>query len=212
VHADRGGAQDEDKDENMLKRFIKGLLGAIALTAALPALGASISLQPSPAQVQQTQGFTLSLLISATEVPGDLHGGLVIIDFDPTLLSYDSSSLALQTGISFFEPLSVGSSGGRQTLSFGFDNAPDTGTVATMTFTAIGAAGSTASIGIADGDDFSGSFASYYPTYQRFYPDFTGTSVELSAIPLPGAAWLLVTALTVVATRARRIVRPDPAA
>lgn len=192
----------------MLKHRAIAALIALGLAAVMPAAnGASISLQLSPGVVPQTQDFTLSLLISATDAPGShpgLHGGEVVIDFDPALISYNSGSLALQNGASFFVPLSSGSSGGRQTLSFGFENAPDTGTVATMTFTAVGAVGNVATIGIADGDDFAGSFASYRPTHQRFFPAFTGTSVEISPVPLPGAAWLLLTAFSAIAIRARR--------
>lgn len=192
----------------MKSRGLVSLFGALALAASLPVQASSISLQPSQAVVQQTLGFTVNLLVSAADAPGDHPaqvGGLVVIDFDPALLSYDDISLV--GGATWLESVTIGSAGGRQTLTFGFENAAETGAAAQLAFTAIGPVGSVATINIADADDFSGSFANYAGTDRRFYPDFIGTSVEISAVPLPGAAWLLVTAFGAVLVRARAAAR-----
>lgn len=199
------------ENANMIMRSASGLLVALALAVSLPARAASISLEPSQGTVLEMQDFIVSLMINATDAPGahpgGLYGGGVVIDFDPALLSYNSGSLALQNGATFLSALVVGSAGGKQTLTFAFENAPETGAVATMSFKAIGPAPGTAALGIADYDDFFGSFISYKPSDQPFYPDFVGTSVELAAIPLPGAAWFMLTAVAAVAGRARRSIK-----
>ena len=61
--------------------------------------------------------------------------------------------------------------------------------------------------GLADADDFFGTFFNTVPTNQPFYPTFTGTSVQITPVPLPGAAWLLVTAFGIAAARLRRTSR-----
>lgn len=181
------------------------LIAAIIVATSLPAQAASIALQPSASTVLQGQAFTLDLLISAADAPGKhpggLYGGEVAIRFDPALVSFQG--LALQGGVSLYLPLASQNNGGQQTLSFGFDNAPENGPVATLTFTAVGSVGSTAAFDIEDNDDFSGSFAAYLDTYQRFDPAFLDTSVQIAAVPLPGAAWLLATGLAAVGAARR---------
>ncbi len=194
-----------NKEANMISRGLTGLLGAMALAASLQAQAATIALQPSQVLVQQLASFSIDVLISATDAPG-LHPGRntgeVIIDFDPALISYTSGSLSLPSGEILFPALSIGSSAGRQTLAFGFRNAADTGSVATLTFTAIGNPGSIATLGIADNNKTTGSFVNAESTMGRYYPAFTGTSVQI--VPLPGAAWLMIPAFGALASRVRR--------
>ncbi len=182
------------------------LFAAITLAAGLPAHAASITLQPSAATVLQGQAFTVDLLIDAADVypdsTGGLYGGEVTIRFDPAQVSF--GTLALASGVSLYLPLASSTAGGQQTLVFGFDNAPETGPVATLDFTAIGNAGTTAAFDIEDNDDFSGSFAAYDPTYKRFDPAFIDATVQISAVPLPGAAWLLATGAAALGALGRR--------
>lgn len=178
------------------------LLATLALLG-LRAEAASISLQPSQAIVQQNGNFTVDLLLNATDAPGShpgLFGGQVVIDFNPALLTYTGFS----TSLHLFSPVTTGSSGGKQTVTLGFDNAVDNGVVGTFSFKAIGSPQQVAGIGLADADDFMGTFVSYVPTNQAFYPTAAGTSIQIQAVPLPGAAWLAVTALGAAATRLRR--------
>jgi hypothetical protein len=188
------------------------LLGTLALTFSFQASAGTISavtLEPSAALVPQTTTFTVDLKLNAPDVLRDAIRGRIIIDFDPALISYDESaadSLVLAGGLSFlpnFSPV-VGSANGRKTITFGFQYAPDVGRVATFKFTAIGPMQSIASIGLNDASLLGTSFFYTEPTNQPFVPTFTGTSVQITAIPLPGAAWLLATAFGIAATRLRR--------
>lgn len=172
-----------------------GVLAGGLLTATANA--ASLTLVPSATVVTAGGAFTVDLVLDARDAPGlhpGLYGGEVIVDFNNTLLNYTGFSLA--PGLSFYIPPVSATTGTTSTVRFGFDNATDNGLVGTFSFTAASLElGSIAQIGLADADDFSGSFASYVPTYQRFYPDMIGTSVSLAPVPVPAAVWLLGSAL-----------------
>jgi len=189
----------ESRSAMQIRHFAAALLLTIAGTTAQ---AASLTLFPSAASVARNGNFTVNLVLNATDAPGahpGIYGGEIIVDFDRTLLTYSGFTPA--SGVTYFAPLVVATSGNTQTVSFGFENVTDTGTVGTFAFTAIGPVGSLATIGLVDADDFSGSFASYVPTYQRFYPDFVAAQVNV--VPLPGAVWLLGTAVGALAARRR---------
>ena len=183
------------------------ILGAtlLLITASTTIQAASLKLVPSASTVAQNGSFTVDLVLNASDVPLILHpnlfGGSVVVDFNRTLLSY--GGFTLKNGLSFFDAPVTTTNGNTQTVTFGFDNAPDEGTVGTFSFTAIGGPGSLASLGLIDADDYSGSFASYNPGYKRFTPVFTGTQVSISAVPLPAGVWLLGTAVGALAARRR---------
>ena len=182
------------------------LLIAAGSTAQATTLvpSSTVALLPSAGTVTQNSTFTVNLVLDAANAPGahpGLYGGEIIVDFDKTLLTYTGFTLA--SGVSFYSAPVVTTTGNTQTVRFGFDNAVDVGTVGTFAFTAIGNPGSLAHLGLIDADGFSGSFASYAPTYQRFYPTFTGTQVNISAVPLPAGVWLLGTAVGALAARRR---------
>ncbi len=185
---------------------IRILSAALLLVAASTTIqAASLKLVPSAGTVVQNGSFTVDLVLNASDIPliahPNLFGGSIIVDFNKTLLTYGGFSLA--SGLSFFEAPVTTTSGNTQRVTFGFDNAPDVGTVGTFSFTAIGAPGSLASLGLVDADNYSGSFASYNSGYKRFYPEFTGTQVNISAVPLPAGVWLLGTAVAALAARRR---------
>jgi len=176
---------------------------ALLLLAAGATQAASLALVPSATAVAPNGNFTVNLVLDATDAPGahpGLYGGAIVVTFNTTLLSF--GGFVLDGDLSYFEPIEVSTNGNTQTVSFGFDNAPDTGTVGMFSFTAIGPVGSVASIGLVDADDFSGSFASYVPTYQRFYPDFV--PAQVTVVPLPAGVWLLGTAVGALAVRRLR--------
>ena len=185
---------------------IRILVASLLLIANSPTiLASSLKLVPSAGTVAQNGTFTVDLVLNASDLLGiphpNLYGGSVIVDFNKTLLTY--GGFTLKSGLSFFSAPATATSGNTQTVTFGFDNAPDMGTVGTFSFTAIGGPGSLASLGLIDADDFSGSFASYNPGYKRFTPAFTGTQVNISAVPLPAGVWLLGTAVGALAARRR---------
>lgn len=194
----------------MKTRHITSLLGVLALALGLRAGAATISLQGPAAPVLQSNTFTVKLLVSALDAPGGHPAsisGQVVIDLDPTKISYNN--LALASGVSFWSGtgVAIGSLAGRQTLTFGFNGAPDSGTAATLSFAAIGAPSTTTTIGMTDFDGLFGTFVNTVPTNQSFNPTMTGTSLQISAVPLPATAWLLLTAFGAVATRLRRVSR-----
>ena len=162
----------------------------------------TLGLTPSAGTVAQNSLFTVVLQLDATSAPGahpGLFSGEVVVNFDITKLTYNSFTLA--GGLSYYLSPQVATNGNTQTVHFGFDNAPDVGTVGTFSFTAIGNPGSVAAIGLADGDPVPGSFINTVPTDQRFYPTITGTQVTI--VPAPAGLWLLGTAVGALVIRRR---------
>jgi hypothetical protein len=181
-----------------------GAAGAASLTLT-PGTGTFIA--SGSAKAQQNTAFQVNLNLDATGAPGanpgGLFGGNVIVQFDNTLLQYQGFAFnPAVPALAFFDAPVVSTSGNTQTVTFGFENAPDGATVGTFSFTSIGPVGSLATIGLVDADDFSGSFASYVPTYQRFYPAFVDAQVNV--VPLPAGIWLLGTAIGALGTLRRR--------
>jgi hypothetical protein len=190
----------------LLLAVVGGPAGAAIITPPQGRLWLDPEADPTPISVATGESFDVIVRLDATGAPGaipGLYGGQFVIDFDPAQLRYDAFSLA--PGISFFSAPATGSAGGRQTVTIGFDNGTGNGAaIGTFRFTALGAPGSLATIGLADADDFFGTFISYVPSYQPFYPAFDGTQVNI--VPLPAAGWLLVSAIASVAARRRLAV------
>ncbi len=189
----------------MITRFIARTLAVLALGATATTQAATITLVPSAPSVIEDTIFTVNLVLNASDAPGThpgLYIGEVIVDFDPAQLSYQ--------GFAFTAPVeqmggapAVGSAGGRQTVTLGFQKASDTSTIGTFSFLAIGSPGAVATLGVADADDFIGTFISKLPTDQPFDPQFNGASVTIAPVPLPATAWLLATAFAAAGARAR---------
>jgi len=184
---------------------------ALAVTLLLIAAGpvaqagtiqSTVQLVPSAGNVAQNSLFTVALEMDASSAPGThpgLFSGEVIVSFDLTKLTYNSFTLA--GGLSYYLSPVVATNGNTRTVHFGFENAPDIGTIGTFSFSAIGSPGSLAMIGLADGDPIPGSFINTVPTNQRFYPTLTGTQVNI--VPAPAGVWLLGTAVGALAIRRR---------
>jgi hypothetical protein len=178
-----------------LQHPLRLVAALLALAAGANAGAASLALVPADATVGTGDTVTLDVLLDATGAPGaipGLYGGQFVVDFDPLLLQYTSFTAA--SGVSFFSPPTVGTRGSRQTVTVGFDNGKGDGTsIGFFRFVALAPPGAIATVGLADADDFFGTFISYVPTYQPFYPSFSPATVSI--VPLPAGAWLLGTAL-----------------
>ncbi|GMW07837.1 MAG: hypothetical protein AMXMBFR8_26330 [Nevskiales bacterium] len=190
----------------MTMKLISRLLAVATLGAAANLQAASITLVPSASNIIEDTLFTVNVVLDASGAPGadpGLYIGEVTVDFDPTQLAYQSFAFTSPVGPLGGAP-SVGAAGDRQTVTFGFQQATNNSTIGTFSFLALGSPGTIASLGVADADDFIGTFIAKLPTDQPFYPEFNGASVAISPVPLPATAWLLVTALAAASARARR--------
>jgi hypothetical protein len=186
---------------NKLHGFVIATMVALAGPATSQA--ASIALQSASPTVQSGASFAINVVLNADDLLAGrtgIQGGLQL-DYDPAAVRYDSLALVNSQAWSAYPVTSTPASGD---LQFGFREAPRTGTVATLLFTAIGAPGLSTTVTVADADDFFGSFASVYPTNHTFNPNVSGANIAISAIPLPGAAWLMGAGLALLIPRLRR--------
>ena len=175
----------------------------LLIVAGATAQAASLTLVPSAATVAPGGAFTVNLVLDATSAPGmqpGIFSGQIALDFDKSKLSY--GGFVASSGVTFYLPPAVATTGNAQTVSFGFVKPGDVGTVGTFSFTALGAPGTLARLGLVDGDDFFGSsFVNKMPTDQRFTPLITGAQVSI--VPLPAGIWLLGTAVGALGLRRR---------
>lgn len=192
-----------------------GLLLAFALAGNAGA--ATLALQPASGMnvneagvIQVGQGGTVQLdlrlvLDAGDELPGD-YGGSIVVSYDSR--HFDFAGFA-PNGVTYFcndpEPAGgcgpvVTTSGFAETVQFGFDYAHNTDVVGTFSFIANAGIGNIATLGLADEDDFFGTFFEYY-THQPMELDFSGASVAV--VPLPASVWLLGTAVAALGARRR---------
>lgn len=203
----------------MNTRTVSGLALLLTLAVAGNAGAATLALRPSANMtvldgvVQVAEGGTvnldLQLVLSEAELAsGDygLYGGAIVVSYDARLLTFAGFT---PNDVTYFcDPLPaagcapiVTTSGFTESVEFGFDNAYGTNVVGTFDFTSRGEVGDLALLGMADADDFFGTFLHYY-TYQPMEGlVFSGASVAI--VPLPASVWLLGTAVAALATRRR---------
>ncbi len=184
--------------------FISLTLAGIPTTNAVAAT-IDVSLDPSSALVDENGAFTINLVMNVPDAPGSHPGsigGVVVIDFLPGLATYNGFSINAPSTLA--SAPSIGSNGGLQTVTVGFNNSPEVGTVGTFSFTATGIAGNIINIGLADQDEFFGTFANQALSNIPFTPNFIGTSVEITTIPLPAAVWMMISGLSLLGLGARR--------
>jgi hypothetical protein len=201
----------------MNTRNISRLALLLTLAAAGNAGAASLVLKPSSGMtvdagvIQVGQGGTVNLdlqlvLGSGDELPGH-YGGEILVSYDSRYFDFSGFT---PNGTSYFcDPLPisgcapiVSTSGFAETVRFGFENAYNTNVAGTLSFTALGAVNSVSALGLADADDFIGTFLLYddgMAVYEGL--QFSGASVEV--VPLPASVWLLGTAIGALAARRR---------
>ena len=183
-------------------------INKILLTTALSALAwqanaASVSLVPASTEVDPGAAFAVALELDAADAPGGRPAsisGLVAITYDVSQVQYDGFDFGAPPDE--LEAPQVTVDGSIATLTLGFLNAPESVTIGTINFTALAAPNDIITFGLADGDDFFGSFANEFPSNQPFTPDFNGTQV--SVVPLPASAWLMLSGLGLLYTLRRR--------
>lgn len=180
------------------------IIPALMLTAALStgAEAATIAFDPTASNVQVGQTFQVTLVgEDFTDGSGGTNGGGVSISWDPsvlTLLSYDTSvfdgdqlwatspqiNTVLNNGAGTLSNLSVSSLFGVEDSDFD---------IALLTFQAVG--NGTTALTAAPG---------YFTTgFEEIWTDYDGTqeldldyaSASVTAVPLPAAAWLLLSGL-----------------
>lgn len=187
------------------------LLGTTAQAVSLPT---TLALAPPQGTVvqdntfsaAQNSTFTVNLNMDATAAPGEhpaLVSGKVQIDFNKNLLTYNS--FVLGSGLALGSPVTISTSGDTQTIFLWFLNAPDLSKIGTFSFTAIGAPGSLATLGLADAETYFGSSFINKAGHDVPIPvvTFTGIKVNITAVPLPASVWLLGTAVGALAARRR---------
>ncbi len=181
-----------------MKLFNTLIFSSVAALFALPAMSATVSLVPSSTSVEAGQAFTVDLVMDASDAPGNQPGsfrGSVLVDF---------GSLASYTGFTYNDPaVAFGATTETPTsITLGFDQANGVGTIGTFSFVADGVAGDSISLSIQDGVPFVGSFFNTDPTVSAFEPEFLGADITI--VPIPAAAWLLIGGLGALGGFARR--------
>lgn len=165
----------------------------MVLAWSLPAQSATVTVVPDSSSVLEGGSFTVALVLNAADTGGSMpgsHSGSVVIDFDPALVMFNGFNFIGPA--SLLTPPGLSSDSGAGTVTLGFEFAPAISVIGYYEFSVIGAANSLVNFGLADGDDFFGSFSYQEPTNTPYAPEFFGTAVTIQAVPLPATIWLLL--------------------
>jgi hypothetical protein len=168
--------------ETMTTRRLRALgAAALLLSSSGVVLAATVSFTPDPKDVMVGDSFTVDIVGSNFT---ELAGGTINLGFDSSLLTIDS--VAVNSVLFDFLPDGGGPAAGNTWPNIGFDtfvNNPATGnfTIATITLTAGGSG--TASLSILGSSQ-------YFSATAQLSPTLVGSTVNISAVPLPAAAWL----------------------
>lgn len=201
----------------MNTRNISGLALLLTLAVAGNAGAATLALKPSAGMtvadgvIQIGQGGTVNLDLQLVLAEGDAlpgaYGGSILLSYDSRQFDFDGFA---PNGVTYFcnDPQPPGgcapvvtTTGFAESVQLGFDYAYNADVVGTFSFVANGGIGQIATLGLADEDDFFGTFFQYEPGNTPMTLDFSGASVAV--VPLPASVWLLGTAIGGLAARRR---------
>lgn len=182
---------------------IAQLLGVSTLLAcSLPAVAATVEVRPASLTVPEGGVIAIEIFMDAADAvtpSPDAIKGMVLIEYDAGLAVYNGDF-----AISSPATLKAGPTPGTGTLTFDFENAQATGVIATFSLTATGGAGSIINISVDDNALLGSSFIDIKPTNKPFFPVFVPAGVEITAIPVPAAGWLLISGLGLLGITMRR--------
>ncbi|WJW76166.1 hypothetical protein QVG61_03480 [Thiohalobacter sp. IOR34] len=181
----------------ILSKFwlLAALCLGMATAQAVVTTGNQVWLQATTPTVAVGDTLSIDLVFDFSSDP--TLGGVVDISYDSTLLSFSGYG-APATGWILTAPTTTAGS----LTGLGLDalTASTGGSVLTLDFLAIGAG--TASIGVAN----SGAWNTFYDANNSPQSvTFTGTSVTVSAVPLPAALWLMLGGLGLLGWQGRRL-------
>lgn len=180
---------------------ITKLFSLAALLLASTANAATVSLVSGSAFVDEGATFDINLVLDATGIGGNQPGafnGNVTIEYDPALVSFNGFSYNSPASFNFGPMMFA--EGSMQRIALDFTGAESDQSIGAYSFTALASEGTEIAFSIIA--DLSAGFANEDPTNLTFEPDFENTSV--SVVPLPASAWLMLSALGLVAARVRR--------
>ena len=175
------------------RTFLLGVAMLVLGLSSIAGRAATVTLVADSSSVFEGDSFTVALVMNAADTPGDHPGaysGEVTLSFDPALVQFDG--FTVYNPAQLFMPATESPAG---SVALGFFNAADVSVIGIYSFTALGMDGDVINFGLADSDEFFGSFFNEAPTNQPFTPEFSGTSVSIQKVPLPATLWLLISGL-----------------
>lgn len=186
------------------------LFGAIALAVVSShVFSATISLDPGSLTVTPNQSFNIDLRLDIDPLaefgvdPVDAaYSGDVVIQYDGNDLVLDGFALdAAQSGAGSFSELS--NTSGTYALRFNgiAFSATSGGVIGSLSFTGKGFSGDS-SLMIGDNNPGNSLVILAGGSLQNLLPIFTGTTV--SAVPVPAAAWLMLSGMGLLGFSTRR--------